>query len=90
MDELYLKKKKNYFQIIILIYATLHDVFFFILFVTINIICVSIFSIVCLNKKFILINKFSKNNQVNILFFEIKYFDLYIFLDFSSIIFRYR
>ena len=41
-----------------------------------------IFIIVWLNKKIILINKFSKYNQVNVTFYEIKYLDVYPFLDF--------
>jgi len=37
--------------------------------------------IVCLNKKIILINKFSKHNWINIPLFEIKYIDLLLSLD---------
>jgi hypothetical protein len=42
--------------------------FFPLLFYLINLICLSISIIVCLNKKIILINKFSKHNKVNISF----------------------
>jgi hypothetical protein len=42
--------------------------FFPLLFYLINLICLSISINVCLNKKIILINKFSKHNMVNILF----------------------
>jgi hypothetical protein len=38
-------------------------------------------------KKIILINKFSKHNQVNVPSFDIKYLDLHPSLDFSSFIF---
>ena len=44
------ENKKNYFKIIFLICAALHD-FFFLLFYLINLICVSISIIVYLNKK---------------------------------------
>ena len=50
--------------------------FFSPLFYSINLICVSIFIIVCLNKKIILTNKFSKYNRVNISSFKIKYLNL--------------
>jgi len=43
----------------------------FFLFATINLICVFIFFIVCLNKKIILINKFNKKKKTG----EIKYFN---------------
>jgi len=46
------------------------------LFYSINLISVSISIIVCLNKKIILIKKFSKHNQVNVMFFKTKYLDL--------------
>jgi len=55
----------------------------------INLICVSISIIVCLNKKVTLINKFSKHNRINIPSFNIKYLNLHLSLDFSSSIFRY-
>ena len=42
--------------------------FFPLLFYLINLICLSISINVCLNKKIILINKFSKHNMVNISF----------------------
>jgi len=45
----------------------LHN-FFPLLFYLINLICLSISIIVCLNKKNILIKKFSKHNKVNISF----------------------
>jgi hypothetical protein len=64
-------------------------VFPFILFNLINLICNSISIIVCLNKKIILIKKFSKYNQVNIIYFKIKYLDLYLCFDFQSFIFKY-
>ena len=41
-----------------------------------------IFIIVWLNKKIILINKFSKHNRVNVTSYEIKYIDLYLSLNF--------
>ena len=64
--------------------------FFFLLFYSINLICVSISIIICLNKEIILINKFSKHNRVNVSSFEIKYLDLHPSLDFSSFIFRHH
>ena len=45
--------------------------FFPLLFYLINLICLSISIIVCLNKKIILINKFSKHNKVNISFLRL-------------------
>jgi hypothetical protein len=51
---------------------------------------VHIFIIVWLNKKVILIDKFSKYNQVNILSCKIKYLDLHLAFDFSSFILSYR
>ena len=63
---------------------------FFLFFYSINLIYVSISIVVCLNKKVILINKFSKYNQVNVLLFKTKYLDLYTSLDFSSFIFMCR
>jgi len=81
--------EKKYFQIIFLIYAALYD-FFPLLFYSINLICVSISIIICLNKKIILINKFNKHNRINIPSFKIKYLDLYLSLDFSSSIFKYH
>ena len=62
----------------------------FILLDQFNLICVFIFIIVCLYKKIILINNFSKYNRVNILYFKIKYLNLYMFLDFLKFIFRYH
>ena len=56
-------------------------VIFLFLFYSINLICVSISIIVYLNDKIILINKFSKYNQINILSFEIKCLDLHIFFE---------
>ena len=65
--------------------------FFPLLFYSINLICVSISIIICLNKyKIILINKFNKYNWVNILSFEIKYFNLCLSHNFSSFIFKYH
>ena len=84
------KNKKNYFQIIFLICVALHDVFFPVLFYLINLICVSISIIFCLNKKDILIKTFSKHYRVYVSSFEIKYFDVYLSLDFSGFAFRYR
>ena len=75
------KNKKNYFHIIFITCAALHD--FLHLFYSINLICVSIFIIVCLNKKIILIKKFSKQNRVNVLSFKIKYLDPHMSLNFS-------
>jgi hypothetical protein len=60
------------------------------LFYLINLICIYISIIVCLNKKIILINIFRKYNQINILSFKIKYLDLYMSLDFISFIFTYH
>jgi len=70
------ENKKNYFYIIFITCAALHD--FLHLFYSINLICISIFIIVCLNKKIILINKFSKQNRVNVLSFKIKYLDTHV------------
>ena len=53
--------------------------FYFVLFNKFNVI---IFNIIWLNKKLILINKFSKHNQVNIPSCKIKCIDLYLFLFF--------
>jgi hypothetical protein len=50
---------------------------------------VFIFIIICLNKKIILINKFSKHNRMNVSSFNIKYFNLHLFFNSSSFIFRY-
>ena len=63
--------------------------FFFLLFYPINLIYVDIYIIFYLNKNIILINKFSKYNQVNIPSFKIKYLDLHLSFYFSSFIFRY-
>ena len=63
------ENKKKYFQIIFLISAALHSIFP-LLFYSIKLICISISIIVCLNKKIILINKFSKHNWINILVCE--------------------
>jgi hypothetical protein len=64
------ENEKNYFQIIFLIYATLYAVFFpFILFDQFNL-CLY-FYYHFLNKKIILIKKFSKYNRVNVSSFEI-------------------
>ena len=52
--------------------------FFFLLFYLINLICVIISIIVCLNKKIILTNKFTKHNRVNVPSFEIKYLNLHL------------
>jgi hypothetical protein len=57
--------------------------FFPILFYLINLICVSISIIFCLNKKDILIKTFSKHYRVYVSSFEIKYFDVYLSLDFQ-------
>jgi hypothetical protein len=75
---------------IVLIFVALHNVFFPILFYLINLICVSISIIFCLNKKDILIKTFSKHYRVYVSSFEIKYFDVYLSLDFSGFAFRYR
>jgi len=89
IDEFYFWKQKKYVQIIFLICAVLHDFFLF-LFYSINLICVSIFIIICLNKKIILTNKFSKYNRVNISSFKIKYLNRHLSLNFSSFIFKYH
>jgi hypothetical protein len=52
MNEFTFENKKFYFQIIFIIYTALHDGFFPLLFYSINLICVSISVIVCLNKKY--------------------------------------
>jgi len=44
--------------------------------------CISIFIIIWFNKKLILIKKSSKENQINIMSCEIKYFDIYLSLKF--------
>jgi hypothetical protein len=75
---------------IVLICVALHDVFFPVLFYLINLICVSISIIFCLNKKDILIKTFSKHYRVYVSSFEIKYFDVYLSLNFSSFVFRYH
>jgi len=54
---------------------------------SINLICVSISIIFCLNKKIIFINKFRKHNWINISVYEIKYLD--VFLSISFFIFIY-
>jgi len=41
------------------------------------------------NKKIILINKIIDHNMINETFYDIKYFDLYIFSDFLKYIFNY-
>jgi len=66
------------------------DVLFSFLFCSINLICISISIIICLNKKNILIIKFSKHNQINVSSFEIEYLNLLLSLDFLSFIFRYH
>jgi hypothetical protein len=50
---------------------------------------VSIFIIIWLNKKIILINKFSKHNWINISSWEIKYFNPNLSLDFFNFIFSF-
>jgi hypothetical protein len=60
------ENKKNYFQIIFLICTAL-QIIFFLLFYSNNLISVSIFIIVWLDKKIILINKFSKHNRLNVI-----------------------
>jgi hypothetical protein len=66
------------------------DVLFSFLFCSINLICISISIIICLNKKNILIIEFSKHNQINVSSFEIEYLNLLLSLDFLSFIFRYH
>jgi len=61
---------------------------YFFLFYSINLISVSIFIIIWLNEKNILINKFSKHNRVNISSCEIKYFNLHLSFNFSKFIFE--
>ena len=58
-------------------------IFLSFLFYSINVIYALISIIVFLNKKIILINKFSKHNRINILSFENKYLHLYLSLDFQ-------
>jgi hypothetical protein len=74
-----------YFQIIFLICVALHNFF---LFYSINLTSVSIFIIIWLNEKNILINKFSKHNRVNVSSCEIKYFNLHLSLNLSKFIFE--
>ena len=69
-------------------WETLNSVFSF-SFYLINLICVSISIIIWLNKKIILINKFSKHNHVNVPSCEIKYLDLHMSFIFSNFIFSY-
>jgi hypothetical protein len=69
----------------ILIYAALHDIFFSFLCYLINLMYASISIIVWLNKKIILINKFSKHNRVYVLSYEIKYLNLYLSINFSNL-----
>ena len=69
---LFLKIKYVYLEIIFFIYTTLYNIFS-LLFFLINLICESIFNIILLNKKLILIKKFSEYNRVNILSYKIKY-----------------
>jgi hypothetical protein len=52
--------------------------------------CVSISIIVWLNKTIILTKKFRKHNRIYVSSYKIKYFDLHLFLDFSSFVFSYR
>lgn len=59
--------------------------FFSFLCYLINLIYASISIIVWLNKKIILINKFSKHNRIYVLSYEIKYPDLYLSIDFSNL-----
>ena len=56
------------------------------LFYSINLICIFIFIIIFFNKKIILINKFSKYNQINFLYFRIKYLHQHLTLNFQSFI----
>jgi hypothetical protein len=69
--------------------ATLWDIFF-LWFYLINYMCVSISTIVWLDKKIHLINKVIEYNWVNIPCYEIKYLDLHSPLDFSRYVFNYR
>jgi hypothetical protein len=73
---LFLKIKINLFSNNISNMSSL-TYYFFLLFYLINLICVSIFIIVWLNKKIILIKKFNKYNRVNVKSYEIKYFNLH-------------
>jgi hypothetical protein len=71
-------KKIFYFFIIFLIYVALHSLFF-----SINLMCVD------LCYKLILINKFTKYKRINDPCCDIKYCDLYLFLNFFSFVFIY-
>jgi len=63
---------------IFIIYEVLHSMFFTFIY-SINLIYVSIsIIIILLNKKLILINKFSKYSRVNITSCKIKYLNLYV------------
>ena len=70
---LFLKIKINLFSNNISNMSSLTYFFFY----SINLICVSIFIIVWLNKKIILIKKLNKYNRVNVKSYEIKYFNLH-------------
>jgi hypothetical protein len=63
--------------------AILHNISF-ILFYSINFMCVHLYY------KLIFINKFIKHNQINDLNCDIKYLDLYWFLVFSNYVFIYH
>ena len=54
------------------------------LFYSINLICISNFIIINLNKNIILINKFNKHNRVNISSFKFKYLHLNLSLYFFN------
>ena len=65
------------------------DNIFFLFFYLTNLIYVSIFNIIWLNKKIILIKKFSKHNQINASSYKIKYLNLYLSFDIFNFIFSY-
>jgi hypothetical protein len=62
----FISENKKKFQKKFLVCTALH-IIFFLLFYSNNLICVSIFIIVWLDKKIILINKFSKHNRLNVI-----------------------
>ena len=80
MKFIFENKKKLFLNNISNMWA-LHIIFFF-LFYSFNLMCMSIFII--MNKKIILIKKFSKHNRINIMSCKIKYLDLHIFFNFFN------
>jgi len=64
---------------ILIIYVVLHSMFFtFIYSINLIYVSISIIIIILLNKKLILINKFSKHSRAIIISCKIKYLNLYV------------